>query len=97
MVKEIIAVEEKVRLDAYLAKQDIELSRSMIQKLLEDKKIIVNGKIEKSSYKVQIGDKIQIEVEPPKKVKLEPQETPLNIVYEDKDAKALIDRIKKMN
>ncbi len=85
MIKEIIAVEEKVRLDAYLAKQNIGLSRSMIQKLLEDKKITVNGKIEKTSYKVQIGDKIQIEIEPPKEVKLEPQEIPLDIVYEDED------------
>ena len=85
MIKEIIVAEENVRLDAYLAKQDIELSRSMIQKLLDDKKIIVNGKVEKPSYKVQIGDKIQIEIEPPKEVKLEPQEIPLNIVYEDED------------
>jgi len=46
-------VEEKIRLDAYIAKKDENLSRSMIQKLLEDSKILINGKIEKASYKVQ--------------------------------------------
>lgn len=77
--------EEKTRLDRYLAEQDESLSRSMIQKLLEDGKITVNGKQEKASYKVGQGDKIQIDIEPPKEVKLEAQEIPLEVVYEDED------------
>lgn len=85
MRKEITVEGEKVRLDSYIAKQDTSLSRSMIQKLLEDDKIMVNGKKEKASYKVQQGDTIQIEIEPPKEVKLEAQEIPLDVVYEDKD------------
>lgn len=85
MRREITVEEEKVRLDRYIAKYDTSLSRSMIQKLLEDDKIMVNGKKEKASYKVQQGDTIQIEMEPPKEIKLEAQEIPLEIVYEDHD------------
>lgn len=87
MRKEItVEVEQaKTRLDSYLAKKDESLSRSMIQKLLEEGKITVNGKQEKASYKVGKGDCIQIEIEPPKEVKIEAQEIPLQIEYEDED------------
>ena len=86
MVKDIVVNEEdKVRLDSYIAKKDESLSRSMIQKLLEENKIIVNGNIVKASYKVQVGDRIQIEIEPPKEVKLEAQDIPIDIIYEDDD------------
>ena len=86
MIKNIIVNEEdKVRIDSYIAKKDENLSRSMIQKLLEENKIIVNGNIVKASYKVQAGDKIQIEIEPPKEVKLEAQDIPIDIIYEDED------------
>lgn len=87
MIKEIIVEqsEEKNRLDLYIASKDLELSRSMIKKLLEDGKITVNGEITKASYKVQLNDKIEIDIEKPKEVKLEAQEIPLDVIYEDND------------
>lgn len=86
MIKNIdVNEQDKVRLDMYIAKKDKNLSRSMIQKLLDNNKILVNKKKEKASYKVQKGDKIQIEIEPPKEVKLEAQEIPIDIIYEDSD------------
>ena len=87
MIKEIIVEqsEEKNRLDSYIASKNLELSRSMIKKLLEDGKITVNGEITKASYKVQLNDKIEIDIEKPKKVKLEAQEIPLDVIYEDND------------
>lgn len=87
MIKEIIVEqsEEKNRLDSYIASKDSELSRSMIKKLLEDGKITVNGEITKASYKVQLNDKIEIDIEKPKEVKLEAQEIPLDVIYEDND------------
>ena len=85
MIKEITVGEnEKQRLDAYISK-NTDLSRSMVQKLLEEEKITVNHKIQKASYKLQVLDKIQINLEPPKEVKIEAQEIPLDIVYEDDD------------
>ena len=78
-------LEEKFRLDAYIAKVDVELSRSMIQKLLNEEKITVNGKIQKASYKIQNGDEIEIQIDPPKEVKLEAEEISIEIIYEDND------------
>lgn len=85
MIKELTVSEnEKQRLDAYIS-QNTDISRSMVQKLLDEEKITVNGKIQKASYKVQAFDKIQINIESPKEVKIEPQDIPLDIVYEDND------------
>lgn len=85
MIRKIVVEEEKIRLDAYIAKKDENLSRSMIQKLLEENKINVNGKFEKASYKVQKGDNIEIEITPPKEIKLEAQDIPIDVMYEDND------------
>ena len=82
---QVKTINEKIRLDAYISKEIEELSRSMIQKLLEDNKINVNGKVEKPSYKVQEGDIIEVSIEEPKEVKIEAQNIPLDIVYEDND------------
>jgi len=86
LIKDIIVNEkDKVRLDSYIATKDESLSRSMIQKLLENNKILVNGKQQKASYKVQSGDEIRIEIEEPKEVKLKAQNIPIDVVYEDDD------------
>lgn len=74
-----------VRLDKALATNYPDLSRSRIQKLLEEEKILVNGVIPKNSYKVEVGDTITIEEEPAKEINLEAQDIPLEIMYEDED------------
>ena len=85
MKKEIIAeIEEQKRIDAYLSEKT-EYSRTAIQRLIDEDKIKVNGKKEKSSYKVQNGDKIEIEEEPAKEIELKAQDIPLEILYEDND------------
>ena len=50
---------ENIRLDSYIVTKE-DLSRAMVQKLLEGNNILVNGSIKKSSYKVKMGDKIDI-------------------------------------
>ena len=77
--------EENNRIDSYLAKSEIELSRVAVQRLLETEKILVNNKKVKPSYKIQENDKITIEEELPKEIELKAQEIPLEIIYEDKD------------
>ena len=72
------------RIDAYLVNKT-QYSRMTIQRLIENKKINVNGKIPKASYKVQEGDKICLEKEEAKEVPLQAQDIPLDILYEDKD------------
>lgn len=73
------------RIDAYLANEDIELSRVAIQRLIKEEKILVNNKKVKSSYKLQEGDKITIEDEEPKEIELKAQDIPVEIIYEDND------------
>lgn len=84
-MKNIIVDEDKQRLDKYMANKQKELSRAMIQKLLIDGQILVNGKIEKASYIVQKGDNITINIPEAKQTDLKEQDIPLNIVYEDDD------------
>lgn len=74
-----------VRLDKVIASKYEDLSRTTIQRLIEDKKVLVNGKNEKVSYKVLQGDIIEIEEEKPKEISLEAQDIPLDIIYEDND------------
>ena len=51
-----------VRLDAYLA-DNTPLSRSNIQKLIKEEKILVNDKVTSNSYKVKMNDDISVEYE----------------------------------
>lgn len=73
------------RLDLFLAGKELNLSRSRIQKLIEEGKIIVDDKKVKSHYKIKGDEKILVEIPPPEKLSLEPQDIPLDIIYEDKD------------
>lgn len=76
-------LEEKIRLDSYISSKQEEMSRSTIQRLIEEGKITVNDRKEKASYKVQNEDLITIEIEKPKEVQIEAQNIPLDIIYED--------------
>ena len=60
-------------------------SRAKIQKLIDDKKVLVNGKIEKSSYKVMENDEISYVDELDNHSTLKEENIPLNVVYEDDD------------
>ena len=82
---EFIVHEEKDRLDKYISNKTDEISRVMIQKLIDEGEILVNGKSQKASYKVQNGDKISINIPEVKEVGLKSQDIPLDIIYEDND------------
>ena len=76
---------ENIRLDKVIAILDQELSRSMIQKMLDDGRILVNGKQEKASYKTKLNDKISVEEVIAKEIELKAQDIPIEIIYEDSD------------
>ena len=72
-----IKVEETgKRIDTFLTSK-IDASRVTVQRLIEEEKILVNGKKTKASYKVQNGDIIEIEKEEPQEIELKAQEIPL--------------------
>ena len=77
--------EQNIRLDKIIASIDNSISRTSVQRLIEEGNILVNEKQEKPSYKVNEGDIIKIEKEEPQEIDLKPQEIPIDIIYEDKD------------
>ena len=74
-----------LRLDKALSNLLEDLSRSKIQSHLENGYILVNNKAEKSSYKLREGDEIEIKDFPNEVSDLNPEDIPLDIVYEDDD------------
>ena len=75
---------DNIRLDKFLA-ENTEYSRSLILKMLKDGYVLVNGRVEKPSYKVNIDDEIEIKDGFIKDTKVEAKKMDLDIVYEDDD------------
>jgi 23S rRNA pseudouridine1911/1915/1917 synthase len=73
------------RLDVFLTQEKLGLSRAFVQRLIGDGNVLVDGKSVKPSYKIKGKEEIQLEVPPPEKLSLEPENIPLEIVYEDSD------------
>ena len=84
-MKEYIVYESGKRLDAYVASQDEEITRTAAQRLIEQGAILVNGKKQKVSYKVSTGDVITIQEIEAQEIELKAQDIPIEIIYEDKD------------
>lgn len=74
---------EGTRVDQYISDNISELSRTYIKKLIDDGKITVNAKQVKASYKLQEKDVVLVELPKPEPLEIEPQNIPLDIVYED--------------
>lgn len=78
--------EKSMRLDQYLASQLDDFSRSYIQKLIENENVKVNNSICRvKKEKVSAGDEVEITVPEPVELSIEPENIPLDIVYEDDD------------
>ena len=76
---------EKCRIDKYLAERITELTRSHIQKLIEEQEVFVNGKVVKSNYKLRESDEIVLHLPVPKILAAKAEKIPLDIVYEDEN------------
>ena len=74
----IVKENNQKRLDSYVTDKLSKLSRTTAQRLIEEEKILVNGKKQKASYKPEEGDVI-------KDVELKAQDIPVPVVYEDND------------
>ena len=73
------------RVDKSLADYFNDYSRSFLKKLLDDGNVLVNDKKAKPSLKIASGDKIDITIPDILPVEIEPEDIPLDIVYEDND------------
>lgn len=91
-----VETEEERRIDQFLADQ-MEYSRSFIQKLIKNEKVTVNGNvITKVKYPVSFRDKIIIEIPAPTELEIKPEKMDLDILYEDNDV-IVIDKPKGMD
>ena len=74
-----------LRLDAFLAQRLPDLSRSRIQQLLEQGCILVEGKPGKKNRRLTPGERILLDLPEPAEADPEPEEIPLDILFEDED------------
>ncbi len=80
---QVTAPEVGTRLDNYLAERIDSATRTSIQKAILNGDCLVNERSVKPSYKIRAGDEIQIEFSDPPTLSAQPENIPLNIVYED--------------
>ena len=86
MYKYIVKNEDKgKRLDRYVTEQNAEITRTAVQRLIDEKNILVNGKEQKASYKVNENDVVEVEIPEPKKIEIKAEDIPIEVIYEDSD------------
>ena len=86
MYKYIVKNEDKgKRLDRYVTEQNAEITRTAVQRLIDEKNILVNGKEQKVSYKVNENDVVEVEIPEPKKIEIKAENIPIEVIYEDSD------------
>jgi 23S rRNA pseudouridine1911/1915/1917 synthase len=73
------------RIDQYLYISGIGISRSLIQKLIRQGKVLVNGKPVKPAYRIKEGDNVFVRFEMETGKAIRPEDIPLNIIHEDDD------------
>lgn len=75
-----------IRVDKWLTDQEeVDLTRSAVAKLIEQGGVLVNGRVIGKSYKLSIGDIVVISIPDPVDLKVEAQDIPIDIIYEDDD------------
>lgn len=73
------------RIDRFVANLDEKYSRNLVQKLLKEGKILLNGSEAKASSRVQLGQVITIDYEEENESKIQGEDIPIDIIYEDND------------
>lgn len=77
--------DENKRLDSFLSEITPDVSRSKIQSLIKNGGVKLNDEAKKPSYQLKENDKIEFELLQDEEIKIEPQNIPLEIVYEDEN------------
>lgn len=96
-MKELFIVEsqEGERIDRYLADTMPKQSRSYLQKLIKGGNVLVNQEPVKASYRLLIGDRLEITLPDVKEPDIAAENIPLDILYEDSDV-IIVNKPKQM-
>ena len=86
---------DNIRIDRFISERMEDVSRSYIQKLIKDGLVTADSKPVKANYKVKAGEIIEISIPDPVSLDIEPQNIPLDILYEDDDV-LLVNKPKDM-
>ncbi len=73
------------RIDKWICQQFPEFTRSMVQKIISDGEVTVNGKTISKNYKMSQGDMVEFIIPEPVELSAEPENIAVDIVYEDDD------------
>lgn len=75
---------EKERFDTFLS-EELNVSRTIANKMIQEGCVLLNGNVTKPASKLSDGDEIQVVKQYEEQIDLEPENIPLDIVYENKD------------
>lgn len=73
------------RLDKYLTDRVPFMSRTQLQRLIENEAVTVNGRVPKASTVLRIGDVVEAVLPPPPPTEIQPEDIPLDVMHEDAD------------
>lgn len=79
----ITSGEQPKRLDVFLVNRERDISRSVLQRLIELGRIRINDEVVKPSQKIRPGDKITMDVPKPEPLALKGEAIPLEVLFED--------------
>lgn len=86
IITETVSAEDaSVRIDRWISDVIPDLTRSAVQKMIADGNTAVNGKTVSKNYKVSAGDVVRVMIPEPVELSAEPENIPVDIVYEDDD------------
>lgn len=81
----IVAMESGTRLDAFLAGELPQYTRSYLRQLIDNGNVLLNGKQVKASAKTKAGDVVILDVPQQQEIDVVAEDIPLCIVYQDED------------
>jgi len=80
----IIANDENKRLDIYIS-EELNISRSKVQKLIKDNRILVGGITRNASYNIKLDDEIEVNDDLTFTIDIKPEKMDIDVLYEDDD------------
>lgn len=73
------------RIDKFVSEKNPDISRTHIQRLIQDQYILVNDCIIKTNYKISLNDRVTVQIPDIVEPDIVPEDIPLDILYEDED------------